>query len=455
STEVTVEVLEMHVADGKNAVTSFTAELMLVRSKWTRLLKVDSIGYAMSKYLFSKQLGPFPSVFCLKINHDGAFTPPPKIRYKGGKDGDYDSGSKGVVSSGSKGKDQFKEKGQVSGSKGKSNNKTKAGEGISKQKVFRAKKMAQERVEGNHTRQYAQLRDYCLELKNSNPNTTTKIEVEPLEDINSTERKFKRVYVCLGHLKDGFKVGKRDLLGLDGCFLSGSYPGWILTAVRVDPNNGIYPFAYAIVKSENKDSWKWFLECVGDDLYLFINSNFTFISDRQKGIIPAIAESFPIVEHRFCLKHIYDNMKLSWRGQLYKEMLWRCATSHMEKLKDFNKDAYEWLKKIPPQHWSRSHFSGRAHCDVLLNNMCEVFNRQLVDGRDKPIITCLEFIREYLMKRIVNVQKVISKSDSPLTPNATKVFNIIMKEAGQMKVHSFKCLIYKLTEIIGVLSYSN
>nr|GEZ48027.1 hypothetical protein [Tanacetum cinerariifolium] len=76
----------------------------------------------------------------------------------------------------------------------------------------------------------------------------------------------------------------------------------------------------------------------------------------------------------------------------------------------------------------------RAHCDVLLNNMCDVFNRQLVDGRDKPIITCLEFIREYLMKRIVNVQKVISKSDGPLTPNATKVFNIIVKEVGQIKI---------------------
>nr|GEZ52442.1 FAR1-related sequence 10 [Tanacetum cinerariifolium] len=187
--------------------------------------------------------------------------------------------------------------------------------------------MAQERVGGNHTRQYAQLRDYCLELKNSNPNTTIKIEVEPPEDINSTERKFKRVYVCLGPLKYGFKAGKRDLLGLDGCFLSGSYPGRILTTVGVDSNNGIYPLAYAIVASKNKDSWKWFLECVADDLDLFRNSNFTFISDRQKGIIPAIAESFPSAEHRFCLKHIYGNMKLSWRGQLYKEMLWRCATS--------------------------------------------------------------------------------------------------------------------------------
>ncbi|PWA93526.1 transposase, mutator type [Artemisia annua] len=314
--------------------------------------------------------------------------------------------------------------------------------GISNQKVFRAKKMAMERIDGNHWKQYAQLKDYCLELRNSNPNTTVKIEVERPHDVNSPERKFKRVYICLGPLKDGFKAGKRELLGLDGCFLSGVYPGWILTAVGIDPNNGIYPLAYAIVESENKDSWKWFLDCVGDDLDLFRNSHFTFISDRQKGIIPAIAETFPSAEHRFCLKHIYDNMKLQWRGQMYKQMLWRCAASNtvryfeknMETLKAFKEEAYEWLKKIPPQHWSRSHFTGRAHCDVLLNNICEVFNRQLVDGRDKPIITCLEYIRVYLMKRIVNVQKVISKSDGILTPNANKIFQAIVKDASQIKI---------------------
>jgi len=33
------------------------------------------------------------------------------------------------------------------------------------------------------------------------------------------------------------------------------------------------------------------------------------------------------------------------------------------------------------------------------------FNRQLVDGRDKPIIMALEFIREYLMKRIAKKKR--------------------------------------------------
>ncbi|GKF28357.1 hypothetical protein Tco_0094699, partial [Tanacetum coccineum] len=108
--------------------------------------------------------------------------------------------------------------------------------GVSKQKVFRAKKMAYEKVVCNYTQQYAQLRDYCMKLKEMNPNTTVKIESRG-----------------------------RDFLGLDGCFLSGPYPGQILTAV----NNGIYPLAYAVVESESKDSWKWFLDCLGDDLELF------------------------------------------------------------------------------------------------------------------------------------------------------------------------------------------
>ncbi|GJX64420.1 hypothetical protein Tco_0298763 [Tanacetum coccineum] len=66
-------------------------------------------------------------------------------------------------------------------------------------------------------------------------------------------------------------------------------------------------------------------------------------------------------------------------------------------------------------------FASRAKCDLLINNICEVFNRQLVDGRDQPIITCLEYIREYLMKRIVVVQKVIAKTVGPLTPSVTKM----------------------------------
>ena len=78
--------------------------------------------------------------------------------------------------------------------------------------------------------------------------------------------------------------------------------------------------------------------------------------------------------------------------------------------------------------------AGRAKCDMLLNNHCEVFNKQLVQGRDKPIITCLEQIREYLMKRIVVVHRMIAHSHGPLTPHATKKFEEIKKDAAECTV---------------------
>ncbi|GJX04818.1 ribonuclease H-like domain-containing protein [Tanacetum coccineum] len=110
--------------------------------------------------------------------------------------------------------------------------------------------MAHDNVIRDFVNQYARLKDYALELQEQNPDTTIKIDVERTCDPTSDTRKFRRIY--------------------------------ILTAVGVDPNNGTYPLAYAVVEAETKDSWTWFLDCLGDDLQLVRNSNFTFITDRQK-----------------------------------------------------------------------------------------------------------------------------------------------------------------------------
>ncbi|KAI3817247.1 hypothetical protein L1987_11036 [Smallanthus sonchifolius] len=309
-------------------------------------------------------------------------------------------------------------------------------------KAFRAKAKAAKQVQGDYKEQYSRLRDYILELQSTNPETTVKIQVEDENNPESTTRIFKRVYICLGALKDGFRACKRQILGLDGAFMKGPYPGQLLTAVGLDPNNGIYPLAYAIVEAENKNSWIWFLQCVADDLGLDEKCNFTFISDRQKGIIPAITQVFPAAEHRYCLRHIHQNMKLRWRGKAYKDLLWGCATAttvpefetKMDQLRSYNNEAHNWLAAIPPLHWSRAHFTGRAKTDVLLNNLCETLNGRLVYGRDKPIISSLDYVKEYLMKRIVNVIKVIGKCNGPLTPTATKLLDGIKNEAAKYTV---------------------
>ena len=47
---------------------------------------------------------------------------------------------------------------------------------------------------------------------------------------------------------------------------------------------------------------------------------FDFIYDNQ-GLIPAMKMLFPIVEHRFCVKHIYSNFKLNVKGLELKAAL--------------------------------------------------------------------------------------------------------------------------------------
>ncbi|XP_022041722.1 uncharacterized protein LOC110944369 [Helianthus annuus] len=290
--------------------------------------------------------------------------------------------------------------------------------------------------------QYEKLRDYGEELLRSNPGSTVRIDVEPLCNPSSPTRQFRRMYVCLGALKQGFKLAGRPLLGLDGCFLKGPFPGQLLMAVGVDANNGIYPVAYAVVEAETMSSWTWFLKLLGQDFDIDANSYFCFISDRQKGLIPAVSKVFPRCEHRFCLRHIHENMKPRWKGELYKNLLWNCAAATtiqafekgMNTIKDEDKALHDWLKEIPAKNWCRAYFSGLAKCDILLNNICEVFNSQLIQGRDKPIITSLEFIREYLMKKHVVVQKLIAKCQGPLTPTATKVFEKIKSDAVHYSV---------------------
>lgn len=72
----------------------------------------------------------------------------------------------------------------------------------------------------------------------------------------------------------------------------------------------------------------------------------------------------------------------------------------MQKLKLLDGGAWKDLNDIPAMLWTRSHFKTYAKCDIQVNNMCEAFNRAILEHRDKPIITLLEGIKNYITKRI-------------------------------------------------------
>ena len=125
---------------------------------------------------------------------------------------------------------------------------------VSLTKCFKAKQRVLEVVFGNHKEQYYKIYEYLNEIRKTNGGTTIICFLE----CKLFKKMYVCMYVCLQPMKDGFMAGCKRMICLDGCFLKGYYGGQLLVVARIDKNDCIYPLAYAVVESENYESWYWF-----------------------------------------------------------------------------------------------------------------------------------------------------------------------------------------------------
>ncbi|GJT78437.1 transposase, MuDR [Tanacetum coccineum] len=154
-----------------------------------------------------------------------------------------------------------------------------------------------------------------------------------------------------------------------------------------------------VVEYENKQSWLWFLDCLGDDLELFRNSNFTFCTDRQKGIIPALVE---IVEHRFATTTIVSlfnkNIKelkgasikqtvIGLKGQAYHYML--RVYKRVPHEKDCHSPTDSPIILTPPDYHTPIGRTSKKR----MKSVGELYDEMLKDGklsRTDKTVTCIK-----------------------------------------------------------------
>ncbi|GKC21438.1 elongation factor G, III-V domain-containing protein [Tanacetum coccineum] len=194
---------------------------------------------------------------------------------------------------------------------------------VTKNQCKRAKAIVVKHLERDVLQEYKKLNDYAKALVQTNPESSVDIQVEPIG--NGLSPYFKRMYVCLAAVRKGFLNGCRKYLGLDGCFLKGVVKGMLLTAVGKDPNNQMYPLAWAIVETESESSWSWFLEHLKADIMTPDGKEWAFMSDKQKGLLNAVSSIFPQAEHRLCARHIYANWYSDFRGEKLKVAFYSVA----------------------------------------------------------------------------------------------------------------------------------
>ncbi|XP_023636058.1 uncharacterized protein LOC111829973 [Capsella rubella] len=152
---------------------------------------------------------------------------------------------------------------------------------------------------------FRELPSYLYTIRRANPGTITRLQIDECD-------KFKYVFIAFGASVAGFAY-MRKVVVVDGTFLHGSYKGTLLTALAQDGNFQIFPIVFAVVDTENDDSWRWFFRQL--KVAIPDERNLAIISDRHKSIGKAIGEVYPLASRGICTYHLYKNILVKFKGK--------------------------------------------------------------------------------------------------------------------------------------------
>jgi len=100
------------------------------------------------------------------------------------------------------------------------------------------------------------------------------------------------------------------------------------------------------------------------------------------------------------------------------------------RLAEDTREGAQAIMKTHPQHWSRAWFRLGSNCDSVDNNMCESFNKWIVEARFFPIITMLEAIRRKVMIRIQEQGTKADRWMGAICPHIMRKLNTYITMAG-------------------------
>ncbi|MCO5563176.1 hypothetical protein L7F22_016813 [Adiantum nelumboides] len=175
-----------------------------------------------------------------------------------------------------------------------------------------------------------------------------------------------------------------------------------MTATGIDAMGALFPIAFGVVDAKNEDNWVWSVQNVRDCM-ASVNA-ITFVSDKQKGLLPAVELVFLGCEHAYCMRHLDANLKKKCNNGEFIQLFWVAAYGStpidydnailgMKAIIPFATDYL--LSMSPPSHWATTHFKGKRY-GHLISNIAESLNSWLLEAKDKPIISMLDIIRRQL-----------------------------------------------------------
>ena len=237
----------------------------------------------------------------------------------------------------------------------------------------------------------------------------------------------ERIFVCPGIMKTTLRH-VRPVMSLDAAHLKSKWKGTLYTASVKTGSDEIYPVAIGIMNgNENEAGWTWFLRLLESAIEILVMDwpneeyrfkYFTFISDRQKGLIEALRMVFPQNHACFCAIHIARNAEKHGGKRVSQHVHHLSRTfSHfvsaniLEKIGRISVKGKEYIEKIPPEEWRSTSWSDAARLPprygIVTSNMSESTNNMFAGAREGSWLLSLDFILGKMMERIAFLRKNI------------------------------------------------
>ncbi|XP_021746032.1 uncharacterized protein LOC110711901 [Chenopodium quinoa] len=311
--------------------------------------------------------------------------------------------------------------------------------------LYRLKRYVRDVLFGGHDESYSHLPTYAKVVKSTNPNSATFVAWHESQSIPRVNL-FSSIFISFAGQWKGLLSSCRPLIGVDGAHLKGNYGGILLSAIAIDGNNEIFLVAYAIVTAEDKESWSYFFWHLHNLVKHSDRTNWTIISDRQKGVDIALKQVWPAAKRRYCCRHLSRNFKKLFPGPLMYTLFWRACNATckysfrkaMEKLqKEGGEEVLKWFADIGDQsRWRKYKLDPNVCNDSNTSNFVESFNSTLGVDRCRPVLNLLEGIRRVCMVRM-SARHENSKSwnDDDICPKIAKKVKDISKATSTCKAY--------------------
>ncbi|WVZ54516.1 LOW QUALITY PROTEIN: hypothetical protein U9M48_005302 [Paspalum notatum var. saurae] len=251
--------------------------------------------------------------------------------------------------------------------------------------------------------------------------------------------RFSRFFCAYKACIDRFLNGCRPYHSIDSTALNGQWNGHMPAAMALDGHNWMFPLAFGFFDSETKDNWIWFMQQLSKSIGPV--PKLAICTDACKGLETAVAKVFPWAEQRECFRHLMENMKKYYTGEIYGKNIWPAARAYtsgkfnyfMGKVLEASPGVADWLNDNHNLMWARSKFSTDIKVDYINNNLAECWNGWIKEFKDLPIHCMVDAIRVKLVV-LFEKRRISMALQGCILPGVIHQLNAASKGLGHLKV---------------------